>query len=383
MIYINPEKTANSRLNEILGKIYLGKSIPKLIEISELGSIVKSSLSLKNSVKSIITLDNNQEFINSPYLVYKLENDFSFQDIDLDSEIPKNNIKEVSIINSHLKTIKLNQNIVWAKEIDLIVDISNSEIDFLFLTTKHKYQGSIHSLHISIQNLQCKILSIKNETNTKVFLDGFKTKILHLKVSEIEIVNSKFEIPIFQDLASLDLTLRNSTLEFPKFLPSFTDFEDSYKKEFENLLPIHISEIAASLKFLKNSNDSAIFSTSIDRLFSYFDSRKGIINKILYFYTNYYYNLFYPSLGFIFSIILFQTILQTNSGFYKDIGLENSLFPYDLLKTLVLKDFHITRNLHDISFSKVLLFVLACFNYFSIFSISLAIKRRFGYSKIQ
>lgn len=383
MIYIDTKKTSNRIFQELLRELHKEDTIPEYIEISSLGSLENGILKVSKDIrKKAYAFSTNDLEISNLYIVSRILDSKGNESIDCDEIINKKAVNEIQILNSDIDVLKINQSIDIQKNAKIKLIITNCNIKVFIINLSKINVPSDQIIIPSIKNSVCDLTIINNAKGRLDKIENLKTNVLFLNVSEIEIKNSEFQIPIFENLFNLKLTLINTPLVFLDNLPKFKNFEKQLNEKYENYIKINKSDIAASLKYLKSINHSSIFSITIDRLFSYLDSRKNPINIILYAYTRYYYNLTYPFVGLIFSLVLFQLLIQNSLEFNKSIGMDTSILPYDLLKNVILKDFFISWNPKDISITKITLLALSSVIYFSIFSISLAIKRRFGYNKI-
>lgn len=385
MIFIDIQKTKNSTLNSIINELYGDIESNNFIEIKELGTIINNSLRIYDSIRNLIhSVNGGYIEIPKPYLTLRIINSMSNESYDLKNEYLYDSLKEIYIADSKLDVLKIYQNFNNTLGDTTKLNIENTKIRVFSLNLNKHASFEHQHINFIFKKLTCELTLIDNQNGVtdQIQLQNLETNIIYLNLNSIKLKNSSFQIPIFHNLFNLKLDLSNSTLYFKDNFPRFKSFENYLNEIYGDKLKIYQSEIASSLKYLKGINQSSIFSLNIERLYSYIDSRGSFIKRLLYWYTSYYYNLFIPSIGLLLSLLTFQLIIQYNSEFSRELQLGDSLLPYDFLKNVILKDFRATWKICDISLIKLFLIGNASLIYFSIFALSLGIKRRFGYNKI-
>ncbi|TGN16858.1 hypothetical protein [Leptospira bandrabouensis] len=385
MIYINTTKT-DRYLNFFLRKLYSEGSPPEYIDPNSLGQLSNNRLSISSEKIKIINplldlKDIAREYENIA-LSFILKKSKLLESIKLDNFLNNHEIYEIIIQDSILEYLELGYEL--NRRTDLEITILNTEIKILRIQFFPRSNGNISNFNFSIENLKSEIIIVESQIDNQISLGYFDTELLYAKTEKLKLSNCKFKYPIFQNLTSLKLSLKNSILELPKNLPYFRDFESKINSNYkQNYIDIKENEIISSLKYLKSLNESAPFAKTIERYYSYFDSRRGLFNKILYSYTKYYYNILFPLLGSLLSLFLIQTLLQHDINLCDNSTIGNLLLPFDFYKNCILANFKLSLDIRNLSFLKISILFLSGFSYFSFFSLSLAIKRRFGYNKLE
>ncbi|WP_108961603.1 hypothetical protein [Leptospira ellinghausenii] len=385
MLYINTQNPHRNFLN-FLKKVFQNKEIPKYLDPTLLGQLNVNKLSISPQKILSINPNINKREIESDFqgipLSFHIKNEKTKKSYNLDESFLSNEFDEILIEDSDLNIVELGYRI--NRRINIKIKIANSEINQLQINYYFQAEGGIGSIFSTFQNTKINILIIENSTQSPINIENINIELLYTKTENLKLSNCNFKYPIFQNLNKFKLTLKNSVLILPQNLPLFSDFENKIKSNFkQDYFDIKETEIISSLKYLKTLNESAPFTKTIERFYSYFDSRRGLINKILFAYTNYYYNILIPFLGTLILLITIQTIFQSEHNPCEKQTIANLFSPIEITKNCFLSDFKLSLKINNISFEKIFLIILSGATYFSIFSLTLAFKRRFGYNKIE
>ena len=168
------------------------------------------------------------------------------------------------------------------------------------------------------------------------------------------------------------------TNKFSKFISKIYSPNRSSKKK-QNATQEKHSEYFNSFKILLKQDHLKHNKEDILKAIAFFDSRKSIFLRILFWFNKAYYSLLWPLIFILVTVPLFWILLQYSKLAKEDYPI--LLYLFDLknsFKDIFFKDINYAN---EISFTKwILLFLFIAFLY-SLFSFLVAFKRKFGLSK--
>ncbi|TGL99966.1 hypothetical protein [Leptospira jelokensis] len=382
MIYINAQKIKNYELDSFFHDLY-GTRMKNLdyINVEDLGTLIKNYVSIsKKKILSINPRINNPDKIPATFtpeeLVMRIT-DKQLDKMDFDDYIVNHQIKSILIENSNINEIKINQNITTEGSINL--EINNSKIDHVYINLFKKINPN-HTFRIkhTFTELKTVFIFLESENQSLTNIENINTTILKLNVESVKISACSFAFPIILNKSKTKIDIKDCELVFSN--KSNSILQNLIKnKGKEN---ITYSQILSALRYLNSLNDSEYFIRNLEKIYAYIDSKRSLTTKILYHYTEYYYNFTRPFLGMTACFLIFQAICQYTNLSNSNLEISYIFRPLDFTKDILFKDFKFSGSLKNFSIAKFCLSVISITFYYSSFSFFLAIKKNFGYRKI-
>ncbi|MCG6154095.1 hypothetical protein [Leptospira bandrabouensis] len=382
MIYINTKKIINHDLKSLLQEIY-GSRLKEIdfIHVDEIGKLVNNYILISKS--KIIKINPNIHNINKikdsvtpDELSIRIINQ-KLENIDFDDYIENNKVKSIYIENSNIKEIRINQKI--KEEGTIYLEIKNSKILHAYINLFRKISNNqSFKVKHTFSNLETDLIFIESENQNVTNLENIKTSILKIYTESAEITNCSFAFPIILNKSKTKIDVKDCDLIFSK------ESKIILRNLIENRHTSNISysQILSSLRYLNTLNDSDFFKRNLERIYAFIDSKRNFATNFLYNYTEYYYNYQYPFLGIIICFLIFQAFCQSQNINNFNLEISYIFRPLEFTKEILLKDFKLSLNFHNISFTKIILGIMSIIFYYSSFSFFLAIKKNLGYRKI-
>lgn len=247
---------------------------------------------------------------------------------------------------------QLSTNYIWGncKNIALYIDMIDDDAFNNFYTCHFSYLESI----AKVKNLTLQL--------NAVLIDELITN-----VPEIRIRDSQIGLFYHSHLNSkCDFSFENVIVKYNRLL-------------FSRVIEDQILGYISTYKMLLNSYGLSSQLEPLEKYFHYFNSRKSMIDRILFAFSKAYWDWHGPLTAIVITIFIKIYILQNNEEIWRDHGMTllPVFSPYNLYKSIILNSMSNT-----ISLTKVFLgLTIEPLYIFSLFSLSTFIRRRFGFNR--
>lgn len=211
---------------------------------------------------------------------------------------------------------------------------------------------------------------------------NFEVEAIVIKKALVKISNSIIGLFIIDEHqeARNRFSIERCIIKFPvKIARSFFGFNKDYLKgKFKNSDPILLS----SIKFLSQNSFLESSLSELERIYTYFETRKSLLKSIFYFVNEYHYSILKPIIFAVISLIPVHILLNYEfNGFREGLGMWIIFSPNDFLKNILFSPVDLSIDTWIQIIVRLALSIFAVLTDYFVFSFALALKRRFGYRK--
>ncbi|MEI7014858.1 hypothetical protein [Leptospira licerasiae] len=262
-----------------------------------------------------------------------------------------------------------------------IVGVKFDKTTFIEDLTLNNLQGGKFRYILSFEDTRINTLQIKS----KIDIEGNNFRNLNANIVYVEGTSSTFQdcnvgLFVLQDKEKFREKLAFERIKI--IFPFVFNAVSVFKKRLNKNITITDQLALSSLKTINTYPSIESSKGNLEKLYSFFDSRRSLMKKIIYLINSFHYAIVRP---IFFGALAFYAIVYLiniySSEFTNPIPVGSIFIPNEFLKNIVFDSFRFRLSFSSISWVKLCILILWLIMDYCIFSVFIGIKKRFGYRK--